>query len=119
LSECLHRVLVVGGDEHQMRAAPDALRRLDARQARHVHVEKTDIGVMGFELPHGLAAIADLRDHLQLGPRPFQLAREGFAQQRFVIRDQGSRARAHQAAGCAGNSSSAQAPRGLSALRRT
>src|SRR5439155_21019292 len=71
-------------------------------------------------LPDGLAAIASLRDHLQLGPGPLQLARESFAQQRFVIGDQGGRARGHQSAvACAGNSSSTQAPWGLSPLRRT
>src|SRR2546427_10778980 len=81
-----------------MSAAADALRRLDAGESRHVHVEEADVGSKCFALPDSLAAIASLRDHLQLGPGPLQLARESLAQQRFVVGDQGGRARGHQSA---------------------
>src|SRR5207247_10518412 len=118
--EGLHGGLVVGGDEHQVSAAPDATRGLDAGESRHVHIEKTDVGAKSLALPDSLAAIASLCDHLQLGPGPLQLARESLAQQRFVVGDQGGRARGHQSAvACAGNSSSAHAPCGLTALRRS
>src|SRR5438093_11756037 len=102
-----------------MSAAPDALSRLDAGQTGHVNVEETDVGSQGLEEPDGVAAIARLRDHLQLGPRPLQLACESLAQQRFVVGGQGGGARAHPSTvGCAGNSNSAQAPWGLTAFRR-
>ena len=93
LREGLDRVLVVGGDEHEVRAAADAVRRLDARQARHVHVEEADVGLQRLELLDRLAAVARLRDHLQLGPGLRELARQRLAQQRLVVGDQRGRAR--------------------------
>jgi hypothetical protein len=38
LLEGLHRVLLVGGDEHDVRAPPDLPRCFDAVHARHVDV---------------------------------------------------------------------------------
>ena len=43
LREGLHRVVVVGRDEHEVRAPPDLARRLDAVDARHLHVEEADV----------------------------------------------------------------------------
>ena len=59
--EGLHRVLVEGGDEDQMRATTDQARGLDAGQARHVHVEEADVGLQRFEAFDRLAAVARLR----------------------------------------------------------
>jgi hypothetical protein len=84
-----------------VRAPADLACGIDPRQARHVHVEEADVGAVRFEQPDRVATIAGLRDDRQLGPGLRQLPREGIAQQRFVVGDEGCRA--HQAsAGCAG-----------------
>ena len=94
LRERLHGVLIVGGDEHEVRAAADVVRGFDAGNARHVHVEKADVGPARLELLDRLAAVARLRDDLELGPGLRELARERVAQQRLVVGDQRGRARA-------------------------
>ena len=90
--EGLHGVLLVGGDEHDLRAPRDRARRLDAVQAGHVHVEEDDLRQVGVEELDRLAAVARLGDHLQLGPQARQLAAQALAQQRFVVGDQCRRA---------------------------
>ncbi len=96
-----------------MRAAPDVARRLDAGHARHVHVEKADIGPLGIEQLDRLSAVSRLRDDLEFRPGLRELERERLAEQRLVVGDQGRRLRAHQAvACCAGKSNSAVTPRG-------
>ena len=92
LRERLHGVLIVGGDEHQMRATTDVTGCFDARHARHVHIEKTDVGVMRLELVDRLATVARLRDDFELGPGLREHALERVAQQRLVFGNQRSRA---------------------------
>jgi hypothetical protein len=111
LSEGLHRILVVGSDEHEVRAATDVARGLDAGHARHVHIEKTDVRLILLELVDGLATVAGLRDDLQLRPDLRQQAFEHVTQERLVVGDQGGRALRIHALSCrAGNSSSAHTP---------
>jgi hypothetical protein len=86
--ERIDGVLVVGGDEHHVCLAADALGYLQARQAGHADIQKhharhmLQIGVPGIE------AIVDRRDHLRLGPGQRQHAEQALAHQRFVFGDQ-------------------------------
>jgi hypothetical protein len=61
-----------------------------------VDVEEAYVGLVGLELLDGFAAVARLSYDVQLGPRVRELGREGFAQQRFVLGDQGGRAARHR-----------------------
>ena len=88
LRKRLHGVLVERGHEHQVRAAPDVLRGFDARLARHLHVEKADVRPMRFEQIDGFAAVARLRDDLELGPGAGEQAHQRLAQQRLVVGDE-------------------------------
>ena len=45
LREGLDRVVIVRGDEYEMRAAADVVRRIDAGETRHVDVEEADVGM--------------------------------------------------------------------------
>jgi hypothetical protein len=57
-----------------------------------VDIEKRDLRPQLVEQLDRLAAVARVRDHLQLGPEPRQVRRELVAQQRFVVGDQRGRA---------------------------
>ena len=109
-----HRILIVCGHEHEVRATADRVRGFDARDARHVHVEKADVGFLRFEVLDRFAAVARFGDDLELRPCGAELTRERIAQQRLVVRDErsGSRASRHVARS-AGISTSATTPRGV------
>jgi hypothetical protein len=87
-TEC---VLVVRGDEHDRRhlLGPDGLDDTEPIDARHLHVEKHQIGDLVLNRRHGLGAVAALTDHfdivLLLQERQYALARDG-----LIIDDQGS-----------------------------
>jgi hypothetical protein len=68
LGERLNRVLIVRGDEHEVRAATDVLRRLHAGQARHVDIQEADVGMVALESLDRLAAVACLRHDFELRP---------------------------------------------------
>ena len=121
--------MIVRGDEHEMRAVADVVRGIDARQARHVDVEETDIRLTLVEQPHRLPPVPRLGHDLQLGPRRGELAPQRIAQQRFIVGDQRCRVDDHGstptrklrvsgAPVCAGISISTAAPRGAFAVRR-
>src|SRR5471030_1659891 len=84
LFESLDRVLVVGGDEHEVAAVEQHARRLDAGQAGHADVEEHDVRLVLAGQRHGLDAIGRLGDDLQPRPR-FQQARAQLAAHRFLV----------------------------------
>ena len=68
LCKGLHGVLIVSGDEDQMRAVTDVACRFDAGHAGHMYIEKTDIGMMRIKLIDSLSAIARQRHHSERRP---------------------------------------------------
>ena len=74
LREGLDRVVIVRGDEYEMRAAADVVRGIDAGETRHVDVEEADVGMPLVEQPHRLPAIPRLGHDLELRPDVCQLA---------------------------------------------
>ncbi len=79
--------MIVGRDEHEMRAPADMLRGVDAGESRHVDVEKADVGMTLVEQPHRLASVPRLGHNLQLGPHDRKLAPQRIAQQRLIVGD--------------------------------
>src|SRR5471032_2110873 len=88
LFESLDRVLVVGGDEHQVAAIEQHARRLDAGQAGHADVEEDDVGLVLAGQRHGLDTVARLGDDLQLRPGFLQAAAQLRAHGFLVVGDQ-------------------------------
>ena len=115
LRKRLHGVVIVGRDEHEMRAPADVVRGIDAGESRHVDVEEADVGMTLVEQPHRLPSVPRLGHNLELGPHDRQLAPQRIAQQRFIVRDQRGRVGVHV---CAGMSISTTAPRGPLGVRR-
>ena len=63
-----HRVLIVGGHEHDVTGAGHFVGDLEARFHRHADVEKRDIRLQLALQREGLLAILRLGDHGELGP---------------------------------------------------
>ena len=107
LLERLHRVLIVSGDEHEVRAAADVAapprRRTGPACARR---GSSTSGCGGVEELDRLAAVAGLARPRRARARPRQLPRQRLAQQRLVVGDQGRRARAISRCFACGKSSS-------------
>jgi hypothetical protein len=91
LLERLHRVVLVRGDEDDLRAPGDRPRRVDAAASRHVHVEERDARPQLLEELDRLAPVARLGDDLELRPEPVQVRAQLLAQERFVVGDQRGR----------------------------
>ena len=93
LLECVDRVLVVGGDEHDFRHAGlprqcrDLARGFDAALGGHADVEKHDIGALGGDQLDRLGAVARLGSDLELGPDLGEAGAQLLAHQRLVVRD--------------------------------
>jgi hypothetical protein len=66
--ESLHRVLVEGGDEHDVGARIDALRQLQPGEPGHADVEEGDVRLVLVDGAQGVDAIAGEGQHLQLRP---------------------------------------------------
>lgn len=88
--EGFQRVLVERRDEDEMRTLADVPRDLHAAQARHVHIQETDVRLVLLEQLHGLAAVAGLGHDLQLRPGCSQPGFQDLSQQRLVVRNEGS-----------------------------
>ena len=106
LLEGLHRVLVVGGDEHHLgqqgivvavdrtlgrRQLRDLPRRLHAGEAGHADVEEDDVGAVLRHRLHCLDAVLGLGDDFELGPHLGQAGAELLAHQALVIGEHGAR----------------------------
>ena len=87
--EGIDGILVVGGDEDQMRLSGERLCSLDTVHLGHVDIEKDDIRFEAVHHDDRLAAIAGLTHDLQFGPRFLQAAGNLLAHQAFIIDDDG------------------------------
>ena len=86
--EGVDRVLVVGGDEHDVRRLADALGHFQARQAGHADVEEHHLRLVLQESVPRIVAVFGHQHHLGLGPRRAQHGQQALAHQRFVFRNQ-------------------------------
>ena len=66
--ERVDRVLVVGGDEHDVTRVTNHARRLDAGHARHPNVEKRKIRMMVVDGCDRFFAVLRFRHNLQVRP---------------------------------------------------
>ena len=106
LLEGLDRVLVVGGDENDLGAAPEpsAFRLrpflvdrqlgdrpggLDAVHAGHADVEEDQVGMVGLDQLDRLGAVLRFADDLEFGPHLAEAGAELLAQQPLVVGDHG------------------------------
>ena len=66
--ECLDGVLIISRDEYQhgQRLMRNVGQHLESRHARHLDVEKHQVGVIGGDGGEGLTAIRTLRDDLEI-----------------------------------------------------
>ena len=91
LVERRDRVLVVGGDEHDVAGAGQLARDLEAGAHRHPDVEKRDVGVVHARQHQRFVAVGRLGDDLELGPRLGEARAQLRPQQRLVLGDQRGR----------------------------
>ena len=89
-SKASDRVLVVGGDENEMKSAAETARDIQIPdQHRHPDVEKIDAPVSVLPIwAERLLAIYGLADHVELGPRIRPAALSAAREQRLVFGDQ-------------------------------
>ena len=85
------RVLVVGGDEHDVDPAGQRARRLDAVHPGHPDVEKDDVGLEALHEGGRLAAVAGLTDDDELRPCLLQAVDDLLAHEPLVVGDDGGR----------------------------
>ena len=98
LLEGVDRVLVVGGDEHDLRQVlvvghrhlGDLAGRVDAGQAGHADVEKHDVRPVLGHQRHRLQPVARFGHDLQLWPGLSQAGAQLFAHQALVVGDHGA-----------------------------
>ncbi len=91
--ERIHRVLVEGRDENDVRrlgAGHQPRRHVQARHAGHADVEEHHVRRFFIDHAQGFKAVGRLGHHLQFGPRCLQLAFQIITQMFFVICDQGT-----------------------------
>jgi hypothetical protein len=83
--EGLDRVLVVGGDEHDLAGVADVARRFHAGLARHADVEEGQVGLQGGNQLHGFVAVLGFADDFQFRPHLGQAGTEQVAHQSFIV----------------------------------
>jgi hypothetical protein len=91
LFEGLDGVLVVRGDEHDVRPARQRARRLDAVHRGHVDVEEDDVRLEALRERDGLAAVGGLADDHELRPDVLEAADDLLAHQALVVGDERGR----------------------------
>ena len=91
LLECVDRVLVVGGDEHDLRQPAlergNLARGDDAVLRRHADVEEHDFGTVLCDLRDGFDPVLRFRHDLELGPELGETCAQLLAHQGFVVGD--------------------------------
>ena len=89
--ERFHRVLFIGGDEHDrraMRELADVLRQQHAVQRRDVDVEKNGVNLMGLQVFQDVEAVLEAGDDIDIAVFLDQVA-EFFLREEFVFHDNG------------------------------
>jgi hypothetical protein len=85
-------MLVVRGDEHDVRClriAAQSLGKREAGQARHLDVEEHDVGRQFIDQAQGIEPVGSLADDAQCRPGERKLRLQVSAQMGFVVGDQG------------------------------
>lgn len=86
--EGLDRVLIVGGDEHDLGAQPHldhAGRHFEAAQAGHADIEQGQLRAVGGNRFQRAAAVLAYGHDLEPRPHVLQLGRQGVAQQQLIL----------------------------------